>query len=96
MISVKLPKTGTYAPTSPKLGNNPNFLSILSEPTYEMVRWYYSTPVTETVNYRRIDDKCSVVEIVDRYGDDIKTRSITIGKQEKRTICTNYLFYHRK
>lgn len=72
----------------------PDFLSSKIELTQEIVEWYYSTENTISVNYYNLDDRCSVVEIVQRIEDKIVVKTETIGKKTKELICHNYLYYH--
>lgn len=67
----------------------------LYEPSFEMVDWYYSNSTTVVLDYEDLDDKCSLVSVLETFGDSEKRRSFTIGKGEKKLICENYNFYHR-
>lgn len=81
---------GAYAPSSPELCINSNFL----EPTQEMIEWYYKTPDTVSVNCYKIDGNCSVVEMVICSGDVLRVRTETIGRLKKNLIYREYMFYN--
>jgi hypothetical protein len=66
----------------------------MNELTLEMIYWFYSTPNTISINYYDIDEKCSVVEIVNRVDDYIKYESVTIGNRQKELIYKNYSYYN--
>lgn len=98
-MMVKSGYTGAKAPSSPELGKKSNFLVDLLNPTPEMVDWYYRNPYTDSISYRVIDDRCSVVIITEQgftnSGEPTnKIKSFTIGPNTKATICKNYFYYH--
>lgn len=85
---------GAKALTTPTVCNQHHFLNGFLEPTLEMVDWYYRTPSTESIHMRDIDNRASVIEIVELNGNKRTSRSFTIGKSTKSMIYRNYLFYH--
>lgn len=74
-----------------------NFLYAGSEPTIEMLCWYYEKDGVQLVGYDNIDDRTSVVQLEETLSENyIKEVTITIGQNIKRQICQQYLFYHPK
>lgn len=85
---VKNNVNGAYAPSSPELGINPDFL----EPTQEMIDWFYRTSDTVSINCYNIDGNCSVVEIVTCSDEVLRVKTETIGRLKKNYIFKNYMF----
>lgn len=70
-----------------------NFL--YSEPTIEMLCWYYERDGVQLIGYDDIDERTSVVQLAETVNSNyIKETSITIGQTIKRQICRQYMFYH--
>jgi hypothetical protein len=61
-----------------------------TEPTMEMITWFYADGATKDIFYDPIDDRTGVVTIVEEFTE----RSITIGLSQKREIIHSFLFYH--
>lgn len=66
----------------------------LSEPSPDMVAWYYGDSTTTSVYYEDLDDRTSLVTIVETSGNRCTSSSFTIGNNQKRQICQSYQFYH--
>ena len=80
-----------FAPLRHSFGRSENFLS---EPTFEMIQWYYDSDSVCVLDYEPYDDRVSLVDILE-YGNTFeRRRTISIGLKEKAEICRNYLFYH--
>lgn len=72
-----------------------NFLYSYTEPTIEMLRWYYENEGTRLIGYDDIDERTSIVQLEETINKDyIKEVTITIGQNIKRQICRQYMYYH--
>lgn len=80
---------GAKAPSSPVSCNRYDNISF-----FQMVDWYYRNEFTISIDCYDIDDRFCVVEITEKIGDVIKTRSNTIGRSTKNLIIDNYRYYH--
>lgn len=69
-----------------------NFL--YSEPTIEMLCWYYERDNLQVIGYDDIDERTSVVQLAETIDGYIKEMSITMGQTIKRQIYRQYMFYH--
>ena len=81
---------GAYAPSSPELGIDLNFL----EPTQEMIDWFYRTPDTISINCYNVDGSCSVVEIVSCSDEVLRVKTETIGRLKKNYIFKDFMFHN--
>lgn len=80
-----------YSPTCRPI----NFLHSYTEPTIEMLCWYYEKEGVQLVGYDNIDERTSVVQLEETTGSKyIKEVTITIGQTIKRQIIHQYMFYH--
>lgn len=80
-----------FAPLRHSFGRSENFLS---EPTFEMIQWYYDTDHTAVMDYETYDDRVLVIHMLEYGSSYEKTRTISIGPKEKKEICRHYFFYH--
>lgn len=86
---------GGITPT-PLMLSNHSFLGsdVYREPTNEMIDWYYRTQSVRDIYISVVDEHTSVVDVIEVIGDNIISRSFTIGKIAKKSIYDNYMFYH--
>lgn len=72
-----------------------NFLYPVSEPTIEMIGWYYEKEGVQLIGYDDIDERTSIVQLEESLnGEYIKEVTITIGQSIKQQIFRQYMFYH--
>lgn len=72
-----------------------NFLHLYTEPTIEMLRWFYEKEGVQLIGYDDVDERTSIVQLEETMdGKYIKEVTITIGQNIKRQIFQQYMFYH--
>lgn len=82
---------GANAPSSPNFCIDKDFLDY-NNIDIRIIEWYFKTPFTKEINYYDIDDRVSVVEIIEEFGDNIKIRTETIGTKQKKLIIDRFKY----
>lgn len=85
---------GAKAPFSDHSCKETDFLYKSGEPTPEMIRWYFSTPSTKTIDICNMDDRTMIISICETFNGRELIKSFTIGNTIKREIYRNYMFHH--
>lgn len=86
---------GAKAPSSPFIVKDNDFLYESRDMIItEIIDWYYRNDNTTNITFNRIDDRTMVINISEQYKGGVKSKSITIGNNELKSIVNNYLYYH--